>query len=160
MNQIVKTELNNFFSKVKDFKSEGLIIPEKELQKLNSKIGNLLPSWYIELLVDYPLAGVEIEYDLVNDNFSFVFAKPQDIFNETEKLYPGIAIKDLGYFCIGLDCTGSGDPIFSTNRKGDNPPIFIVYHDVSDIGEEIERDGMVKIADSFSDFFAKAKIRS
>jgi hypothetical protein len=118
------------------------------------------------LLANYPIAGAQIDYKFyeAKDEYDgcilFECAKPQNILDETLNAYPGIAIKDLGYFCVGLDSTGSGNPFFTTNRQGDNPPIYIVYHDVSDIGEEIEKNGMVKVADSFSELFSKAKVRT
>jgi hypothetical protein len=40
---------------------------------------------------------------------------------------------------------------------GDNPAVYQVYHDVSQDGEVVEREGMNKIADSLSEFFAKAR---
>jgi hypothetical protein len=40
---------------------------------------------------------------------------------------------------------------------GNNPPVFLVYHDVSDNGSIIEKEGMVKIADSLVDFFERAR---
>ena len=117
------------------------------------------------MMTTYAIAGSQIEYPLYkpgdgDDGYNpCKIATPNDIFDETTSCYPGLAIKDLGYFCIGIDQRGSGDSFFTTNKLGDNPPIYQVYHDVSDIGEEIEKHGMVKIADSFSEFFSKAKVR-
>jgi hypothetical protein len=79
-----------------------------------------------------------------------------DIYSETEECYPGLAIRDLGYACLAIDPTGSGDPYFMRVADGDNPPVFQVYHDVSDVGTVIEQEGMIKIADSLSELFTNA----
>lgn len=152
-----------FYLKAKETTTEGQIINSEEMNELNNKISNILPKWFIELFSTYPLSGAQIDYrqyepeDEYDGYVDFKIASPQDIYNETQECYPGIAIKELGYFCFGIDPTGSGDQYFTTSKEGDNPPVFQVYHDVSDIGVEIERNGMTKIATSLSEFFLKAR---
>ena len=73
-------------------------------------------------------------------------------------MLPGLAIRKLGYTCLAIDPTGGGDPYFMKTSEGDNPPVYQVYHDVSQIGSVIEQEGMKKIADSLSEFFEKAWI--
>jgi len=36
--------------------------------------------------------------------------------------------------------------------------VYQVYHDVSDIGTVVEREGMVKVAGSLVEFFMKARV--
>ena len=164
MNGQLKDAIEKFLSTAKGTKSEGRLISKTTMQKLNAKLGDVLPDWYIEMLSTYPLAGAKINYpfyqpkDEYDGCISFEFPTPQHTFDETNEMYPGAAIKNLGYFCVGLDFTGSGNPCFTNSKKGDNPPVYVVYHDVSDVGEEIEKDGMEKLADAFSDIFTKGKI--
>jgi hypothetical protein len=91
--------------------------------------------------------------------FSLRLARIEDIYNETELAYPGFAIREMGYVCLATDSTGGGNPYFIKVSAGDNPPVYQVYHDVSDIGVEIEEKGMEKIAGSLAEFFTRAKIR-
>jgi len=160
----LKNSLDDFVSRAKGTKSEGKIVDRGTLTKLNDRLANLLPDWFIDLLSSYPLTGTEIDFPLYepdNDydgHISIQFAETDGIFSETSECYPGIAISGLGYFCFGTDPSGGGNPFFIQNNKGDNPPVFQVYHDVSDEGEVIEKEGMEKLADSLSDFFDKARV--
>ncbi|HEY4108610.1 hypothetical protein, partial [Puia sp.] len=86
-------------------------------------------------------------------------ATANNIYSESVECYPGLAITDLGYACLAIDPTGGGDPYFMKVAEGDNPSVYQVYHDVSDVGTEIEAMGMIKIANSLSEFFGKARIR-
>lgn len=157
----LKKSLDDFVTRAKGTMSEGIILDRKALAELNDRLGNLLPNWFIDLLSTYPLAGATLNFQLYNPSEDYDgcimidFADIEDIFMETAKLYPGVFIKELGYFCFGTDPTGGGDPFFMQNNKGDNPPVYQVSHDVSDKGEVIEEEGMKEIAHSLSDFFAK-----
>ena len=164
MNDQLLNSLTDFVLQLKGTKSEGQIISQEELETLNSKLDGMLPNWFMEIVMKFPIAGCEIDYPFYEPEsdydgcLSCKIATAEVVFTETTLYYPGFAIKDLGYFCIGTDSSGGGDPFFTSNKLGDNPPIYQVYHDVSDIGKEIEKYGMIKIADSFSDFFAKARL--
>ena len=164
MNAEVGKAVSAFVLAAKGTKSEGHILSQKELDELNDKLGHALPLWFIELLSIYPLSGAQLDFpcyepDGDDDGFRTIeMATPQNIYDEMELCYPGIAIKELGYFCLALDPAGTGDQYFSTSQRGDNPPIFQVYHDVSDVGAEIEKNGMMQIAGSVSEFFYNARV--
>lgn len=164
MDSQLKKSLHDFINRAKGTKSEGKIVDRETLIKLNDKLDNIIPDWFINLLSSYPLMGAELDFPLYepdadyDGHISIQFAAAEDIFSETVECYPGVALSGLGYFCFGVDPSGGGDPFFIQNNKGDNPPIFQVYHDVSDSGEIIEREGMEKLADSLSDFFNKARV--
>jgi hypothetical protein len=128
------------------------------MNQLQDRLGRILPDWFLEMFSLYAISGAYIDFPSEPDDISMQIAKPDDIFDETSESYPGLAIKDLGYVCFGTDPTGGGNPFFIPYNKGSNPPVFQVYHDVSDQGEEIEKEGMVKIAGSLSEFFANAKV--
>ncbi len=161
--EVIRT-VSDFVFKAKGTDSEGTIVTPDKLTELNGKLTNPLPNWFIELYAAFPLSGSQLEYpqyepeDDYDGCVSLKLATPQDIVDEMELCYPGIAIKGLGYFCIAVDLTGSGDQYYTTSNQGENPPVFQVFHDVSDEGEEIEKHGMEKIADTFADFFAKARL--
>lgn len=164
MDAQLKRSVEEFVKRTTGTISQGKAIDVGALLELNNRLQNTLPDWFIELVSSYPLSEAEIDFPLYepeDDYDGYVtieIAKPEDIFNETNESYPGIAIKPLGYFCFGTDPTGGGDPFFIPNNKGENPPVFQVYHDVSDQGEAIEKGGIEKIAESLSDFFDKARV--
>lgn len=164
MNQNVIKAVSEFVSRAQSVGSAGKIISLIEFTELNRKLTNSLPDWFIALYSTFPLSGCQLDYPQYEPEGDFdghttiELVTLQNIYEEMELCYPGIAIKDLGYFWIGVEAAGSGDQYFTTSRQGDNPPVFQVFHDVSDEGEEIEKNGMEKIADSLSDFFAKARV--
>ena len=164
MDLVLKRSLDNFVNRAKGTRSQGKTVDIATMNQLNGRLGNILPDWFIDLLSSYPISGGEIDFPLYEPEDDYdgciviEFAKTDDIVAETCECYPGLAIKERGYFCFGTDPTGGGDPFFIQYNKGDNPPVFQVYHDVSDEGEVIEKEGMEKIADSLSDFFDKARV--
>lgn len=160
---VIRT-VSDFVSKAKGTDNEGRIVSIDKLTELNKKLTNPLPDWFLDLYSTFPLSGSQLDFPQYEPEedydgcTSLELATPQNIYDEMELCYPGIAIKDLGYFCIAIDLTGSGDQYYTTSRQGNNPPVFQIFHDVSDEGEEIEKHGMEKIADTLSDFFAKARL--
>jgi len=147
-------------------KHPGTRLDTFELINLQLWLTVRLPHWYIRLLSRYPLAGLCLDYpvhgpaEMSAGHLPIQLAEPKDIYREMQQCYPGTAIRKLGYVCFGIDPTGSGDPYFMKVTAGENPPVFQVYHDVSRIGEEIERKGMRKIAGSLTEFFNDAKSSS
>lgn len=164
MERQLKESVQDFVRRASGTRSQGNTVDIETLNQLNIRLQNILPDWFIDLLSKYPIAGGEIDFLLyehedTNDGcITIEIARPGDIFIETEECYPGVAIKPLGYFCFGTDPTGGGNPFFIQNNRGDNPPVFQVYHDISDEGEVIEKTGMTKLAESLSDFFDKARV--
>lgn len=142
---------------------QGKKVSSDEIKELQSRLELRLPEWYLELMSKYPLAGLDLDYPLNeaeadDDGYRPIkMATTTDIYSESVECYPGLAMTELGYACLAIDPTGSGDPYFLKVAGGDNPPVYQVYHDVSDIGTEIEAKGMVKIANSLSEFFGKAR---
>lgn len=162
MNSQLKKSLDDFLFRAKSTGRIGKIIDLETLSNLNDRLNNHLPLWFIELLSSYPIVGIDLEFLFEDsdedDSTTILIADMDDIYCETVDCYPGIAIKELGYFCFGTDSSGGGNPFFIQNNRGDNPPVYQVYHDVSDEGLIIENEGMEKIADSLSDFFYNVRI--
>lgn len=163
MNSLVEQAVKTYLENVKH---PGKKVGKIEMLGLQLRLSRRLPRWYAKLLLDYPLAGVYLDYPVYEaddrpDGFaSLRLARPSDIYSETEKCYPGLAIRKLGYACLAIDPTGSGDPYFVKVSDGDNPPVYQVYHDVSEIGSVIEAEGMRKIANSLSELFSKARVNN
>ncbi|MBL0741461.1 SMI1/KNR4 family protein [Chryseolinea lacunae] len=163
MNSQLKKSLDGFVERAKGTTAEGETVDRETLKALNERLDGILPFWFLELLATYPLVNAEFNFPLHAPDEDYdgciqvQWARPAEIFSETVECYPGLAMKPLGYFCFGIDPSGGGNPFFIKNDGSDNPPVFQIYHDVSDDGEVIEREGMEKLADSLSDFLDKTR---
>lgn len=161
MNTSVEQAVKTYLGKVS---YPGKKIGKIEMLGLQLRLAVRLPGWYVKLLSKYPLAGAYLDYpvyeaDDLSDGYQPLrLARARDIYSGTEKCYPGFAIRKLGYACLAIDPKGSGNPYFMKISEGDNPPIYQVYHDVSEIGSVIVEKGMLKIADSLAEFFIKARV--
>jgi hypothetical protein len=142
----------------------GTLADPDELRQLDHDLGGRLPGWYAELLASVPLGGLELGWQAgePEDDFDGVewldWSSPHDIRGESVEVYPGIAILERGYINVATDPTGGGNPYFIPTDQGDDPPLFQVYHDVSDDPDTIVRDARQLVAGSLSEFFAQAVI--
>jgi hypothetical protein len=133
------------------------------MRELNKDMGERIPAWYVELLVGYSLAGLEIGWqaDDPNDDYDGVawmqWSDPKNIRSESLECYPGLAILERGWINVASDIGGS-DPYFIPTDRGDDPPVFQVYHDVSDQADVILAEGCRQVAPSLSELFLKAKL--
>ena len=161
MNPFVESAVKAYMAKATH---PGKKIGSAKIKELQTKLTVPLPEWYAQLLLNFPLPGMYLDFPVQeakgdDDGFeTLALARPQDIYNETEEAYPGLAIREMGYACFATDPSGGGNPYFIKVREGDNPPVYRVYHDVSEIGTEIEKDGMLKISDTLSEFFTRARV--
>jgi hypothetical protein len=133
---------------------------------LNRECGGILPDWYIDLITAYPICGLELGWlsstpGEEDDGVSWMtWSAPAGMRSEMVECYPGIAICKLGYFNVAGCSHGSGDQYFMSARKGDDPPVIQVAHDVSDDAEVILRNGMYVVAERLSELFTNALVRS
>lgn len=156
INPLLLTNLQSFLSREHEIKFPGAKERQEDYDTLAEELKSLLPDWFQELLLNYPLTGLVIDINgNTEDELSIEFAGFENVQDEFYDLYPGCAIGRLGYLCIGEDPTGSGDPYFINIKDGDNPPVYQVYHDAGDVGEEIIEHGCVKIANKLSDLFSR-----
>ena len=149
----------------------GTLADPDALQQLDRELDGRLPTWYAELLATVPLSGLYLgwqayepkaDFDGPEDDFDGIeWLKWSDSHNirvESLESYPGIAILKRGYINVALDTTGGGDPYFIPTDQGDDPPLFQVYHDVSEDPDVIVREGRRLIAASLSEFFRTALV--
>ena len=142
----------------------GTTIAVAELDRLEADLGLVLPAWLRHVLTKVPLCGVPLGWqvrppDGEDDGVAFVeWATAADIRSESIDCYPGLAIRTLGYVNVaGND--GGGDPLFVCIHDGDDPPLYRVFHDVSDRGDVIVEEGRELIAPTLSSFFDSAIVR-
>ncbi|MEI5908070.1 hypothetical protein WAK64_13500 [Bacillus spongiae] len=130
----------------------------EEIQLLNDKFGDKIPSWYMKLITKLPLIHMEIGWQAYEpeedyDGIEYVdIYQPSDMIDESFEAYPGRPILERGFVCIGGDPAGSGNPYF-INFDAEHPAVFQIYHDSVDNPDEILKNGKVKAADSLVNFF-------
>ena len=137
----------------------------EDVVALNRECGGILPDWYIDLITTYPICGLELGWlsstpDEEDDGVSWMtWSEPTRMRKEMLEYYPGIAICKHGYFNVASCSHGTGDQYFMPTRKGDDPPVVQVAHDVSDDAEVILRDGTYVVAERLSELFTNALVR-
>ncbi len=77
--------------------------------------------------------------------------------SEMLECYPGMAIRECGYICVAGCTLASGDQYYICNSDGDDPPLYQIYHDVSDVADEIIADGREVAFARLSELFETAK---
>ena len=139
----------------------GQIIAAADLAALSQDLGAPLPAWLSDLLTSVPLSGLELGWreSPGPDGIAWLqWSDARGIRSESIECLPGSAILSKGYISVASCLEGSGDPYFISLSEGDDPPLYRVYHDVSDEADEILEDGLDEVAPSLSHFFRKARI--
>jgi hypothetical protein len=134
------------------------------MDRLVADTGGRIPPWLADLLVTQPLAGLELgwqAYPPEADSDGVMWLEISDARNirsESLECYPGLAILHRGFINIASCSQGSGDPYFISADEGDDPPVYQVYHDVSDQPDAILAEGRQLVARSLSEFFRTARV--
>ena len=165
MSEVIFQEAKNFIEKAEKLgeKYIGRTATNEEIQLLNDKFGDKIPSWYCKLISELPLIHMEIGWQAYEpeedyDGIAYVeIYQPSHMIDESFEAYPGIPILERGFICIGGDPTGSGDPYF-INFDSQNPPVFQIYHDSGDNPDEILKHGKAEVANSLAEFFRNGVI--
>jgi hypothetical protein len=160
MNERLKQSVERLLNRAKSANVAGRTVEKNEIEEVNSRLSGLIPGWYVELLTKYPLCGLEFwwqqfpEEDDFDGRSNVLWSRPSDIWDETHEAYPGIAILEEGFFNVGCDCDGMGDPYFIDSKAGEDPPVYRVYHEGA-IGADARIGGFDAdvVAKSLSDFF-------
>ncbi len=156
MKNKLEIAVEKLISKSGDSFGKGLIVARQKWNSTNKAMGGRIPEWFIDLFTSYPLSHALIEIkDREDDEMEYVleFVSPEWMESESLEAYPGCAILEHGYICIAADPTGGGDPYFINVNESDDPAVYQIYHDISDVAEEIIAHGRQKIAESFSELF-------
>lgn len=158
---MVKKALENLINRTDPKAMFGRKVDKTEFDALNLKANNIIPEWFIELHTKYPFSNMilELQDSEVEDcEYVLEIAPPKWIESELFDLVPGCCIAEFGYLCIAEDPTGGGDPYFININEGINPPVYQIYHDISDNGKEILDEGKVKIANSLSELLDRCSM--
>lgn len=166
MNSELSKAVANLMKRAKAAGQGGKPATAMAMKQLGKDMGDRIPPWYVELLVGYPLGGLEIGWqaDKPDDDYDGIawmeWSDPDNIRSESLECYPGLAILETGWINVASDSMGGGDPYFIPTDRGDNPPVFQVYHDVSDKAKVILAKACRQVAPSLSDLFLQAKLQS
>ena len=140
----------------------GRLLTNAELQTLQQKLGGVYPVWLSDLLTSAPLCGLELGWQAYPPEGDFdgiqwlEWADAAGVVSESVDCYPGAVILPSGYVNVASCSGGSGDPYFVCIHDGQDPPLYQVFHDVSDQPEVILAEGRALVAPSLSQFFASA----
>jgi len=130
----------------------GIKQTESDFEQLQDQLKQIIPIWVKSMLTDFEIANLILDFKSQDDErLSIQFNSFKQIEDACLDMYPGCAIFELGFIGIGEDPTGSGDPYFIKTDEGENPPVYQIYHDVSDDGQEILKHGKQLIASKLSD---------
>jgi hypothetical protein len=140
----------------------GRTLTSDELQTLNRALDGVYPQWLADLLASVPLCGLELGWQAYPPESDFdgvewlEWSDAAGVISESLECYPGLAILPAGFINIGSCSSGSGDPYFVSVHEGEDPPLYHVYHDVSDRAEVILNEGCLLVAPHLSEFLASA----
>jgi hypothetical protein len=160
MNPHLKEEAVRLVQRAEKQGSHGKLVDLAVLATLNAEMNGQIPAWFIELLATVPLSGLELDWIAENGiDGTIGWSDARNLRSESVECYPGLAILERGYINVGSDPSGSGDSFFIPTDQGDDPPVYQIYHDVSDQADEILAEGRVLVASSLSDLFRNALLR-
>ena len=161
MDPRVQQEASRLVKRANDNGQQGRTADPARMAALNEEMNNRIPEWYVELLTSIPLCGLQLDWESDDEEGAegtIEWSDENGIRSESLECYPGLAILERGYVNVGSDPSGSGDPYFIPADQGDDPPVYQVYHDVSDDADEILSEGLELVAESLSEFFRDAEV--
>lgn len=156
MNQDLAEASRQFVARASAAGHMGRLADFDTLASLNAEMGHRIPEWLVALMTTVPLCGLEVDWRANDRHGAIELADANGIRSESIECYPGIAILERGFVNIGCDPYGSGDSYFVPTDRGDDPPVFQVYHDVSDQADEILSGGLFEVSPRLSDLFRMA----
>lgn len=101
----------------------------------------MIPEYWKAFITQNELVGEYFEIpesaDLSElDGGNLKLLSDNQIIDETNEFYPGIAVKKFGFIPVGSCSLGSGDPYFININDGVNGKLYRVYHDAEMVDEE------------------------
>ena len=161
--EILKQALNNFEKRAIESKQKGKRLDVEQINLIQKSMGMELPSWYIEMMLNYSLVNVAFEYleyeeeDITSD---ISISDYNTILSEIDEAYPGLEVKSMGYINFGICLQGSGDPIFINLKENNNPSVIRIFHDGIIENGRIDENGGNKLADKLSEFLNRAEFEN
>ena len=164
MNSTVRQAARELVRRAKSSGQTGARIARADMDRLVADTGGRIPKWLADLLVSTALSGLELGWQAYEPKGDFdgvnwlTISDAKNLRSESLECYPGLAILDRGFINIASCAVGSGDPYFVLVNDGDDPPVYQVYHDVSDQPDAILAQGRRLVSGSVSEFFQSARV--
>jgi len=101
----------------------------------------LIPEYWKEFLTTNSLVGqscaIPEQCDLSElDGGDLKIFDENEIVNEANEFYPGLAVRKDGYIPVASCLQGSGDPYFINVNDGNNGCLYRIYHDAEMIDDD------------------------
>jgi hypothetical protein len=151
-------------------KNEGQLTNKSEFEKVDKKVLKCIPSWYSDILISYPLVGLEVgipndfgDKELLGKPLhelplmGLTFISVGRIEYCSLNLFPDHKLIDLGHIRIAEDKFGTQEGIY-IDIKEDNPSIKLVWHDLGETGKEVLKQAEI-LMENFTDIFKYGRKR-
>jgi len=142
----------------------GRLCTTEEWRALSWKVRRVVPDWYKELTLRYPLAGAHVgipnnfglerfvrKPDSERPLLNILLYTPEEIAASLLNHWPGVAMRKAGYWCIGYDYSATQETIF-LNKRLSNPALEMVFHDFGETVPEL-LNSADKLLPNISDLF-------
>jgi hypothetical protein len=137
----IRTAAEKLFTRLE---RPGKLIAREQFQELRDHLGAIVPSWLVDLMAEFPLAGIQIGVK-VTDKFAgfedepvmFEWGDSALIKEINTKSYPGMYLFTRGYIALGCGIEWAGNILVMATNSED-PPLYEVWHDISHDPVELE----------------------
>ncbi len=168
MNTSVFTAACNLVERAKAHGHVGTMSAASSWEQLNSELGGVIPSWYVELVTTIPLCNLEFGWQECEpegnyDGVAWLQWLDVQELRGTLLNYPiASSLLKQSYLCVAHCSHGSDDEYFLPIDQGNNPPLYQVDHEEAIYQIEGEATDVMQaagriIAPSLSQLFASAK---
>lgn len=171
----IHNAVSDFFNRYPYAAEMGRLTTASELDSLSKPLQKVLPKWYQDLLLEFPLVGLEVgipnhfgQEELQAKNFHDLPLFPIRILSANElathslEMHPGILLFKRylpfteKYLPFAIDESSTGDPIFISTSHS-NPAPKLVMHDMGNTARQLLKHAET-LTSSFSDFFLYARL--
>ena len=165
MNAIIKNAVENFIKNNSGKIKTGKYTTLSEIEKYEVYLGKIVPRWYKELLILFPISEliIGIPNDFGQEEFIWkkleelpklciTFNSYPEIYKETFDYFPGCELRNANYLCIAKDNDTTQEGIY-IDITNEDPSIQIVFHDIGETTNELIMHSET-LLEKFSDIFS------
>lgn len=171
MNSDLNNLIDNFVKNNPLCYLEGTLTTIDSINNTKRKIRKLIPDWYKQLLIKYPIANSRVgvpndfgQEELKNIPFeqmplmTLKFHDIETIEIEMVNYFPGNELIKARYICIGQDYSSTQEGIYINVTEKD-PEVVLIIHDLGRNRKELLENKII-ILDHFSEIFKYGKYKT